>query len=632
MLTSTEIRSRFLEFFRKRGHAIIPSAPLVPLNDPSVLFNTAGMQPLVPYLLGEQHPAGVRLVDSQKCVRTNDIDEIGDNTHATFFEMLGNWSLGDYFKNEAIHWSFEFLTSKEEGLGLDPNRLYITVFGGNIDAPKDDETYAIWTKIFEDAEIKGERIYFMTADAKGKEPNWWSAGDSGPCGPDSEMFYDVTGTLNLGMTKEEYMAADDRQDVVEIWNDVFMEYLKEGGKVVGKLKKQNVDTGSGLERVTMVVQGKDNIFDTDLFEPLLSAIKESSTGNWDKKAARIIADHVRTAIFMIADGVVPSNTDQGYILRRLLRRAVGKANGLRLNLKSLSQLVSIVLQKYNGVYPELVLKKEHIEKIISEEETKFLQTLHSGSKELTKLVTHALLSPTVKKPITGQDLFKVFSTHGYPLENSIEEIETVILPALGNLSLSSQYFDKPQVVIDFSGEMKKHQAISRSGSEQKFKGGLADNSEATVRLHTAHHLLLRALQLVLGPDVHQRGSNITPERLRIDFACPQKMTDEQKEEVARIVNEKISEDLPVLKTEMSLEDAEKLGAEHEFGAKYPDRVTVYSVGPASATPENPKLSERFSIEFCGGPHVTHTGILGKFRILKEEASSQGVRRIKAVLE
>ncbi len=605
MLTSGQIRSRFLEFFKKRGHSIIPSASLVPQNDPSVLFNTAGMQPLVPYLLGTAHPAGTRLADSQKCVRTQDIEEVGDNTHDTFFEMLGNWSLGDYFKEDAIKWSYEFLTSKDEGLGLDPSRLYVTVFGGNVDAPKDEEAYAIWKGIFEEAKVLGEHIYWMDGDLAKK--NWWSAGENGPCGPDTEMFYDVTGKLNKGMTRDEYMAADDRQEVVEIWNDVFMEYLKEGGVVTGKLAKKNVDTGSGLERVTMVSQGKDNIFATDMFSGMMHVIS-SNASSYDERAARIVADHIRTSVFMIADGVVPSNTDQGYILRRLLRRAVRYADVLGLK-SGFNILIDEVAAKYNGVYENIEANITQIKSEIAGEEDKFRKTLENGMKQFEKFAEAGTIS--------GADASMLYQTYGFPFEITKE------------LALERK------IAIDeaaYKDEMKKHQDLSRSGSEQKFKGGLADHSEATVRLHTAHHLLLRALQMVLGEEVHQRGSNITQERLRIDFAYPQKMTDEQKKEVERIVNEKISEALPVLRTEMSLEDAEKLGAEHEFGAKYPERVSVYSVGPKDATIENPQYEKRYSIEFCGGPHVNNTSELSKFRILKEEAVAQGVRRIKAVLE
>ncbi len=605
MLTSGEIRTRFLEFFRKRGHSIIPSASLVPQNDPSVLFNTAGMQPLVPYLLGTAHPAGTRLADSQKCVRTQDIEEVGDNTHDTFFEMLGNWSLGDYFKEDAIKWSYEFLTSKDEGLGLDPSRLYVTVFGGNVDAPKDEEAYAIWKTIFEEAKVGGEHMYWMDGDLAKK--NWWSAGENGPCGPDTEMFYDVTGKLDHGMTRAEYMAADDRQDVVEIWNDVFMEYLKEGGVVTGKLAKKNVDTGSGLERVTMVSQGKDNIFATDMFSGMMRIITDNAS-SYEERAARIVADHIRTSVFMIADGVVPSNTDQGYILRRLLRRAVRYADVLGLK-GGFNILINEVAAKYKGVYENIEANITQIKFEIAGEEDKFRKTLENGMKQFEKFAE--------AKTISGADASMLYQTYGFPFE------------------ITKELAQERKIAVDeaaYKEEQKKHQDLSRSGSEQKFKGGLADHSEATVRLHTAHHLLLRALQMVLGEAVHQRGSNITQERLRIDFAYPQKMTDEQKKEVERIVNEKIGEALPVLRTEMSLEDAEKLGAEHEFGAKYPERVSVYSVGPKDATVENPQYDKRYSIEFCGGPHVGNTSELSKFRILKEEAVAQGVRRIKAVLE
>ena len=385
MLTSSDIRLRFLTFFEKRGHAIIPSASLVPLNDPTVLFNTAGMQPLVPYLLGEPHPSGVRLADSQKCVRTQDIEEVGDNTHDTFFEMLGNWSLGDYFKKDAINWSYEFLTSKDEGLGLDPNRLYVTVFEKNTDAPRDVEAYEIWKGIFQKAGVSGERIYYMSAKTPGgKEPNWWSAGDSGPCGPDTEMFYDVTGKLNKGMTKGEYMKADDEQKVVEIWNDVFMEYVKKDGVVVGKLAKQNVDTGSGLERLTMVVQGKDNIFATDMFVGMMHIIAKNST-QATERSARIVADHIRTSVFLIADGVTPSNTDQGYILRRLIRRAVRHADVLGLA-GGFGPLIEEVSRVYNGVYENIDANLAHIKKEISDEEAKFRVTLENGLKEFKKLI------------------------------------------------------------------------------------------------------------------------------------------------------------------------------------------------------------------------------------------------------
>jgi alanyl-tRNA synthetase len=449
----------------------------------------------------------------------------------------------------------------------------------------------------------------------GKEPNWWSAGDSGPCGPDTEMFYDVTGKLNKGMTKAEYLAADDKQHVVEIWNDVFMEYMKKDGKVVGKLEKQNVDTGSGLERLTMVVQGKDNIFATDMFSGMMRIITDNAA-SYDERAARIVADHIRTSVFMIADGVSPSNTDQGYILRRLLRRAVRYTDVLGLK-GGFNTLIDAVALQYKGVYENITANLPQIKKEIADEETKFRTTLARGLKEFEKIVEVYSNGQLDEKTLQSDAVFQLVTTHGFPLE-LVREMAKERELSIDDVAIEQM--------------MNEHRALSRSGSEQKFKGGLADHSEQTVRLHTAHHLLLRALQIVLGPEVHQCGSNITQERLRIDFAYPQKMTDEQKKEVERIVNEKITEKLPVLRTEMSLEEAEKLGAEHEFGAKYPERVSVYSVGPKDATAEDPKFDQRFSIEFCGGPHVTNTGELSKFRILKEEAISQGIRRIKAVLE
>lgn len=603
MLDSKEIRSRFLAFFEKRGHAIIPSASLVPENDPSVLFNTAGMQPLVPYLLGEPHPQGKRLADSQKCVRTVDIDEIGDNTHATFFEMLGNWSLGDYFKEEAIKWSYEFLTSKEEGLGLDPSRLYVTVFGGNSDAPKDDEAYAIWKELFAKDGVLGERIYFMTADAKGKEPNWWSAGENGPCGPDSEMFYDVTGKLTQGMTKEEYMAADDRQDVVEIWNDVFMEYLKKDGKVVGKLEKQNVDTGSGLERITMVVQGKNNIFETDLLAPLISKIIECSLSS-EKRKQRIIADHIRTATFLIADGVRPSNTDQGYVLRRLIRRAVIATDQKKFTHDGVILLTQLIAHIYGAHYKNISLELGIIQTVLEEEMMKFQHTLEQGLKEFAK---HA------KKDISGKTAFDLYQSYGFPLE------------------ITKELAQEHHVNVDEDGfheEFKKHQEVSAVGSEKKFKGGLADTSEMSVKYHTATHLLHEALRQVLGAHVFQKGSNITPERLRFDFSHPEKMTDEQKAQVEKIINDVIAQGLPVTREEVSYDEARERGAIGVFDAKYGDTVSIYTIGEPGKRGE----AKLFSLEFCGGPHVKSTSELGKFKIAKEEACSAGVRRIKAILE
>lgn len=588
-MKSSEIRSRFLNFFKERGHAILPSASLVPENDPSVLFNTAGMQPLVPYLLGEKHPLGTRLANIQKCVRTGDIDEIGDNTHATFFEMMGNWSLGDYFKKEAIEWSFELLTNKEIGFGLDPQRLYVTCFEGNDDAPKDTESAEIWRNIFEKAGVSGERIYFMPA-----KNNWWSAGDNGPCGPDTEMFYDLTGTHTSGMTKEEYLLADDKQEVVEIWNDVFMEYLKKDGVVVGKLASQNVDTGSGFERVTAVLQGKNNIFDTDIFEAVMS---EAGKITHNVKSQRIISDHMRTAVFMIADGVLPSNTDQGYILRRLIRRAVFNTATRALSRESVVSIVEALVSTYSSVYENISTQKEKIIDEIVKESEKFAKTIEQGTKEFEKMASAGTI-----------DAFVLFSSYGFPIDMTIE---------LGK---------QKGVVVDeekFKEEFKKHQELSRAGAEQKFKGGLAGTGEVETRYHTATHLLHQALRDVLGDTVQQKGSNITAERLRFDFTHPQKMTDEEKKKVEDIVNEKIQAKLPVQKVVMKKEDAEKTGALHFFGDKYGDEVSVYFIGDS--------LESAYSKEFCGGPHVTNTGELGVFTIAKEEAVSAGVRRIKAVL-
>lgn len=592
-MDSSEIRQRFLKFFEKRGHAIIPSAPLVPENDPSVLFNTAGMQPLAPYLMGTPHPSGARLANSQKCVRTQDIDEVGDNTHDTFFEMLGNWSLGDYFKEDAIKWSFEFLTSKEEGLGLDPARLYVTVFEGNDDAPRDNEAFEIWKKYMPE-----NRIYFMSAKS-----NWWSPGDNGPCGPDTEMFYDVTERGLGDMTKEEYMNADDNQNVVEIWNDVFMEYEKKDGKVIGKLAMKNVDTGSGLERIAMAIQGKDNVFDTDLFAPIMKKIIEIT---WigevqDVRASRIVADHIRTSVMMIADGVRPSNTDQGYILRRLIRRAVRYADKLGIRLGMLSELVPVVAEKYKGVYDNVAKMESLIEKEILNEEEKFRKTLERGIKELEHLIFQ-------NKAISGEDAFTLFSTYGFPIE------------------MTEEFAREHKIVIDrasFDVEFKKHQELSRVGAEQKFKGGLADSSEMSVKYHTATHMLNQALKQVLGDHVSQKGSNITAERLRFDFAHDAKMTDEQKKTVEDLINQKITEALPVTYEDVSLEEAKKRGAIGVFGDKYGEVVRVYQIGDGD---------NLFNVELCGGPHVGNTSELGHFKIQKEEAVSAGVRRIKAVLE
>ncbi|MBU6390404.1 alanine--tRNA ligase [Patescibacteria group bacterium] len=582
-MQSEEIRQRFLKFFEKRGHKIIPSASLVPENDPSALFISAGMQPLVPYLLGEKHPLGTRLVDVQKCVRTTDIDDVGDATHATFFEMLGNWSLGDYFKEDAIKWSHELLISKKEGFGLDPRRLYITVFAGDENAPADEESEKIWQSVG----IPKNRIYRLGADK-----NWWQAGESGPCGPDSEMYYDVTKRGLGDLTREQFLAADDKREVVEIWNDVFMEYLKKDGKVVGKLPKKNVDTGAGLERLAAVLQNKDNIFYTDLFAPVMEILNEISPRG-DLRAKRIAADHIRSAVFILADGVTPSNTDRGYVLRRLIRRAVRFGRGLGLSDEFYKEIISVIADKYGKNHSHILQNVRMIEKEFLAEADKFSKTLDRGMKEFEK----------------GTDPFVLFTSYGFPIELTLELAR------------------EKDVKIDlekFNAEMKEHQELSRAGAEQKFKGGLADTSDKVTQYHTATHLLHQALRDVLGEHVGQKGSNITAERLRFDFTHHKKMTPEEISAVEKIVNEKIKAALPVNKVILPRAEAEKTGARHFFGEKYGDQVSVYYIGET--------LPSAYSKEFCGGPHVANTSELkGVFKITKEEAVAAGIRRIKAVL-
>lgn len=609
-MNSSEIRRRFLDFFASnpRNHAILESAPLVPENDPSVLFNTAGMQPLVPYLLGEKHPAGNRLANIQKCVRTGDIDDIGDNTHATFFEMMGNWSLGDYFKKEAIEWSYELLTDQNIGFGLDPQRLYVTCFEGNDDAPRDQESADIWRDIFAKNGVTGERIFFLPA-----KNNWWSPGDNGPCGPDTEMFYDVTGKHVSGLSHDEFLAADEKQEVVEIWNDVFMEYEKRDGKVIGKLAAKNVDTGSGFERVAMVLQGKDNIFDTDIFAPICQTIRDlklEKPGNErlkdETKIIRIIADHIRSAVMLISDGVIPANTDQGYVLRRLIRRAARFVDMLGLKPKSLFHIADAVCDQYADVYENVSKQRESIKIAIDKEEQKFRNTLNRGLKELMAMIGKAKTSGDV---LEAEDAFLLYESYGFPIE------------------LTTEICKEHGISIDmeaFAASLEKHQELSRAGAGDRFKGGLGDTSEMSVRYHTATHLLHQALREVLGDHVSQKGSNITPERLRFDFAHTTKMTDDEKKRVEDIVNAQIDAASPVQVATLSKEDAEKTGALHFFGEKYGDSVTVYFVGDSMDT--------AFSKEFCGGPHVKNTKELGgRFKIVKEEAVAQGVRRIKGVL-
>ena len=600
-MTSEEIRQKFLAFFEKRGHKIIPSASLVPANDSSTLFTTAGMQPLVPYLMGQPHPQGTRLADCQKCVRTADIDDVGDNRHLTFFEMLGNWSFGDYFKKESIPWSFDFLISKEEGLGLDPNRFYMTVFvgdppvGGGI--PCDEESIKIWQEVFAkygiEAKVAGEDAVVkdnVRIIPLGKEDNFWIAGETGPCGGDTEMFYDTDPAAGQPAGKFNDLVLSSR--LIEIWNNVFMEFNKIANGKYEPLVKKNVDTGMGLERTTAVVNNHATVFDTDLFEPIMAKINELSK-NDDERAKRIVADHIRSAVFMIADGVIPSNTDRGYILRRILRRAVRYTDVLGMAQDSLNQIAGVIINKYGDIYTNLKDNSSIIKNEISKEEKKFRETLEKGLREFEK----------------GRDPFDLYQSFGFPIE------------------LAEELAKERGITIDrakFEEAMKKHQELSKAGAEQKFKGGLGGDSEKIVKYHTATHLLQQALADVLGPSVAQKGSNITGERLRFDFAFDRKMTDEEKQKVEQIVNEKIGVNLPVNKVILPREEAEKTGARHLFGEKYGDQVSIYFIGDS--------LDNAYSKEFCGGPHVANTGVLGHFKISKEEAVAAGVRRIKAVLE
>lgn len=597
-MQSQEIRTRFLKFFEKRGHKIIPSASLITSDEKGVtnstLFNTAGMQPLIPYLLGQTHPLGKRLVDSQKCVRTVDIDDIGDKTHATFFEMLGNWSLGDYFKSEAINWSYQFLTSKEEGLGFNPENLYVTVFEGDENAPKDEEAAEIWREIFKKAGIEGERIFYMPA-----KNNWWEAGDNGPCGPDSEMYYDVKNKFGgKGITKEQFIQADEARDVVEVWNDVFMQYEKKDGKIIGKLKANNVDTGAGLERLCMVSQGVDNIYETDLFSKIIEIFRTSPNVKIkDERAFRIIADHLRTSFFLIDEGVLPSNEGRGYVLRRIIRRMVRYMDEvLNLEKGTLSSLGSAVVEPYISIYPEIAINSGNISNVIKEEEQKFRKTLKNGLKSFNMFGADS---------ISGEVAFILYSTHGFPIELTEE------LAKERGLNVDRLRFDYL---------MKQHQDLSRVGAEQKFKGGLSGTGEMETKYHTATHLLLASLKEVLKADIVQKGSNITAERMRFDFNWPEKLLTEKLNEVENLVNQKITEAIPVEMKEMPKEEAKKVVTTLAFDlSKYGDIVKVYKIGNLSA-------------ELCGGPHVKNTKELGHFKIVKEEAVSAGVRRIKAILE
>ncbi len=576
------IKDLFINFFISKGHKQIPSAPVVPENDPSVLFNTAGMQPLIPYLMGEPHPYGTRLCDYQKCIRTNDLDAIGDTTHHTFFEMLGNWSLGDYFKDESISWSFEFLT---EHLNIPVERLAVTVFAGNDLIPFDEVSYNKWLSLG----IKKERI------AKTVEDNFWIAGASGPCGPDTEIFY----FRSNDEIPENFDPEDERW--VEIWNNVFMQYFKDEAGNVTELPKKNVDTGMGVERVTAILESVNDNYKSSIWSDVIDLISNISNLPYEgnEESMRIIADHIRTAVFISADpaGIKPSNTDQGYILRRLIRRAIRHAKKLNIDINSNweEQIARLLISKYKKYYSELDSNEVVVLEVLKNEKEKFNRTLEKGLREFAKVSN---------KDIDGDVAFHLYDTYGFPIE------------------LTEELAHDAGINVDVKGfeeKFKAHQELSRTASAGKFKGGLAGNSEIETKYHTATHLLNAALKVIVGPDVHQKGSNITDERMRFDFSCDHKLSDEEKQKTEDLVNLWISEGLDVRAQEMAKEDAIKSGAECMFIEKYPDIVTVYSIGDVSK-------------ELCGGPHVKNTSELGHFKIKKEEASSAGVRRIKAILE
>lgn len=590
-INSETLREMYLNFFKSKGHHIIDSASLIPENDPSVLFTTAGMHPLVPYLLGEKHPAGTRLTDCQKCVRTGDIEEVGDSSHCTFFEMLGNWSLGDYFKEEAISWSYEFLTD-EKYLGIPKEKLAVTVFAGDDDAQRDELSASIWEK----CGIPKEKIFFLP-----KKNNWWIAGKTGPCGPDTEMFID----RGYPPCSPTCSPACDCGKYLEIWNDVFMEFYKDENGNYSKLKQRNVDTGMGLDRTISILNEKSSVYETDLFDSAREKLCELTGKEYGKdeeitKAFRIILDHVRTSVFMLGDknGIVPSNVDQGYVLRRLIRRAVRFGRKVDLPEKSLFKVAECFIEKYKAVYPELEQNKEKIQTELNKEEEKFSKTLVEGLKEFNKVITHVQ-----GNVFPGKTAFRLYDTYGFPLEITME------LAKEQGYTVDEEGYKQAQA---------EHQAKSSVGGEQKFKGGLAESNEETARLHTATHLLQAGLRKILSPDVCQKGSNITVERLRFDFNFSRPMTKEEIAQVEDFVNEAIQAGVDVQMQEMSLEEAKQSGATGLFESKYGEKVKVYTIG-------------KYSKEICGGPHAKNTKELGKFKIIKEQSSSAGVRRIKAIL-
>ena len=592
-ITSEFLREKYLGFFAERGHAVIQSASLIPENDPSVLFTTAGMHPLIPYLMGQSHPKGHRLTDVQKCVRTGDIEEVGDDSHLTFFEMLGNWSLGDYFNHQSIKWSYEFLTSKKY-LGLDPDRISVTVFAGDDDAPRDEDSAKVW----EECGIPKERIYYLP-----KKHNWWIAGTTGPCGPDTEIFWDT----GKPACSDHCDPSCDCGKYLEIWNNVFMQFNRQADGTYLPLTQKNVDTGMGLERTVCVLNGFKSVYDIDLFQGAFAKIEELSGKKYNSdpktmRAMRIIADHVRTSTFLLGDpvGVVPSNVDQGYVLRRIIRRAVRMANSLGMPKGSIAEIAKVYIDVYKDVYPELTQNHDKIIDELNKEEDKFSKTLVAGEKEFTKVISH--IQGNV---VPGGTAFKLYDTFGFPIEMTEE------LAAENGYAVD---------VEGFKQKFAEHQAKSHAGSEQRFKGGMAEGGGIeTTYLHTATHLLQAALRKVLGDEVKQKGSNITPERLRFDFSFSRPMTAEEIAETQRLVNDAIQRDLPITCEEMPVEEARKTGAIGLFGDKYGEVVKVYTMGD-------------FSKEICGGPHAEHTGQLGHFVIQKEQSSSSGVRRIKAILE
>ena len=590
-LTMAELRKLFLQFFSEKGHTVIPSASLIPENDPTVLFTTAGMHPLVPYLMGEAHPAGTRLTDVQKCVRTGDIDEVGDASHLTFFEMLGNWSLGDYFKHESIAWSWEFLTD-EKWLGIDKDRLYFTCFEGNENAPRDTYSHDRWVEMGVDP----SHIFYL-----GAKHNWWIPGTSGPCGPDTEIFFD-TG-------KEKCCESCDPScscgKYLEIWNNVFMEYFQPVNEPLRPLAKRNVDTGMGLERTIATLQGAESVYDTDAFTNILAKISELSGKNYRDnaetiRAFRIVADHIRTSTFMLGDprGVTPSNVDQGYILRRLIRRALRYAMQLGMPENSLGKIAEVVIEDYGNVYPELEENRKHIVMELDAEEARFQRTLTNGMREFERIK-----GKFENGVIDGKNAFRLFDTFGFPIEFTEEMAHE------NGLTVD---------VDGFHAAFEEHQQKSKAGAEQKFKGGLAEANDETAKLHTATHLLQAALRKVLDDTVSQKGSNITAERLRFDFSFPRKVTPEELRQVEELVQQAIDAHVDITCEEMTVPEARAKGAIGLFGDKYGERVKVYTMGD-------------YSCEICGGPHAANTGDLGTFKIKKEEASSAGVRRIKAVL-